>query len=246
MGPEHHGQPPIRRRRWARRGVRRRSLQCAATAAQAIPNWGHGLEGSILELQAGSSGPVGLIRVIGSSWRGVGRAGRVTTLAAAVAIVAVTASWWAASPVAVATGLAVASVTIAALVDADAHRLPNALVGLAGAPVVMAVLSGWSGDLVRGALLGAALLGGPLLVTHLISPAGMGFGDVKAAAVIGAALGLLAPSLAPLGLVVALLAAALIGLARRVRTIAFGPALVAGALIALAVGRLAGLEAVQP
>ena len=145
-----------------------------------------------------------------------------------------------------ATGLAVASVTIAALVDADAHRLPNALVGLAGAPVVTAVLSGWSGDLVRGALLGAALLGGPLLVTHLISPAGMGFGDVKAAAVIGAALGLLAPSLAPLGLVVALLAAALIGLARRVRTIAFGPALVAGALIALAVGRLAGLEAVQP
>ncbi|HEX7247806.1 MAG TPA: type II secretion system F family protein, partial [Actinomycetota bacterium] len=40
----------------------------------------------------------------------------------------------------------------------------------------------------RSAALGAAVLGGPLLVTHLVTPAGMGFGDVKAGAVLGAAL----------------------------------------------------------
>ena len=61
----------------------------------------------------------------------------------------------------------------------------------------------------------------------------MGFGDVKAGAVLGAALGLLAAPLAVLALVLGLLAAATFGLLRRLRTIALGPALVAGAVLAL-------------
>ena len=89
-------------------------------------------------------------------------------------------------------------------------------------------------------------VGGPLLVTHLIAPRGMGFGDVKAGAVLGAALGLLAAPLAVLALVLGLLAAATFGLLRRLRTIALGPALVAGAVLALTIGRLVGVDVVAP
>ena len=81
-------------------------------------------------------------------------------------------------------------------------------------------------------------------MTHLVSPAGMGFGDVKAGAVAGAALGLIDPQLAVLALVLGLAAAASWGLVRRSRTVPFGPGLVAGALAALVVARLVGIEAV--
>ena len=67
------------------------------------------------------------------------------------------------------------------------------------------------------------MLGGPLLLTHLVSPTGMGFGDVKAAAVLGAALGLIDPQVALLALVLGLASAAVWGLARRARSVAFGP-----------------------
>ena len=72
----------------------------------------------------------------------------------------------------------------------------------------------------------------------------MGFGDVKAGAVAGAALGLIDPQLAVLALVLGLAAAASWGLVRRSRTVPFGPGLVAGALAALLIGRLVGIEAV--
>ena len=78
---------------------------------------------------------------------------------------------------------------------------------------MLALAVAGSADLLRSSLVGAALLGGPLLVTHLVSPAGMGFGDVKAGAVAGAALGLIDPQLAVLALVLGLAAAASWGLA---------------------------------
>jgi len=57
---------------------------------------------------------------------------------------------------------------------------------------------------------------------------------------------LLATPLALLALVVGLAVAAVVGLARRQRTTALGPALVAGALVALVLGRLSGVEVVLP
>ncbi len=71
----------------------------------------------------------------------------------------------------------------------------------------------------------------------------MGFGDVKAGAVLGAALGLLDVQLAVFALVLGLGAGAAWGLTRHARSIPLGPALVVGALAALAVARLLGLEA---
>jgi leader peptidase (prepilin peptidase)/N-methyltransferase len=180
-----------------------------------------------------------MVRATGSAWRAIGPLGRVLTVAGAVATVAVSAAWAPRSSAAVATGVSLLALLVAALVDAVTHRLPNALVATAAVPVlVMLVLHG---DLVGGAMAGAALLGGPLLVTHLIAPRGMGFGDVKAGTVLGAALGLVAVPLALLALVLGLLVAAAFGLLRRLRTIPLGPALVVGSLLALVLGRVAGV-----
>ena len=132
----------------------------------------------------------------------------------------------------------------AALVDVAEHRLPNGLVAVAALPVVVMLLAAGSGDLARSAAIGAAMFAGPLLLTHLVSPTGMGFGDVKAGAVLGAALGLIDPQVALLALVLGLASAAAWGLARRARSVAFGPGLVTGALLALAIARAAGVEAV--
>ena len=128
----------------------------------------------------------------------------------------------------------------AALVDVAEHRLPNGLVAVAALPVVVMLIAAGSGDLARSAAVGAVMFAGPLLLTHLVSPAGMGFGDVKAGAVLGAALGLIDPQVALLALVLGLASAAAWGLARRARSVAFGPGLVTGALLALAIGRAAG------
>jgi leader peptidase (prepilin peptidase)/N-methyltransferase len=79
------------------------------------------------------------------------------------------------------------------VIDMETLRLPDRLVGpsvLVGAVAVgaSAVAEG-SLDPVAGALTGAAIYFGILLVTHLIHPAGMGFGDVKLAFLMGMALG---------------------------------------------------------
>ena len=83
------------------------------------------------------------------------------------------------------------------------------------------------------------VVAGPLLVTHLVTPSGMGFGDVKAGAVLGAAMGLIDVELALLALVLGLGAAAAWGIGTRARSVALGPALVAGALAAALIGAAA-------
>lgn len=137
---------------------------------------------------------------------------------------------------------------VVALAAADivTRRLPDRLVlptipGVMGLMAVVALAAGRPGWL-GGAALGAVLLGGTLLVIHLVSPAGMGFGDVKFGIVVGAALGWVDPLLALWGLLAASVSGALVGgavaLVRRDRktAIPFGPFLAAGALIALALG----------
>lgn len=158
----------------------------------------------------------------------------------ALACVAVVASiLTAASPIVpIASALPVAVLVAPALVDLLDRRLPNRMVGTAALVGVTAgaitVVTG--GDISStGALLGVAVFAGPLLAMHLIAPASMGFGDVKVACVLGAAIGLVHPYHALVALCVGSLLGATAGLLRRRRTIAFGPALVAGAIVALAV-----------
>jgi leader peptidase (prepilin peptidase)/N-methyltransferase len=176
---------------------------------------------------------------IGRAWRDVGTTGAALAVVAVAACGVVTASWMAETARALATGAAIAVLVAAALVDAAEHRLPNVLVGLAAVPVLLAVALGPTVMVVTG----AAIVGVPLLATHLLAPDGMGFGDVKAGVVLGAALALVDTQLAVLGLVLGLAAGAAWGLVRRARTVPLGPALVGGAIAALAAGRLLGLEA---
>ncbi len=185
-------------------------------------------------------------RGIETAWATVGGRGRLATAAGALAAVAAAAVWVPETSAAVATGLALLVLVAAALVDAVEHRLPNVLVGAAAVPVVGALAVAWvtgATDVVVGAAVGAALVGGPLLVTHLASPTGMGFGDVKAGAVLGAALGLVNSQIAVLALLLGLSGAAAWAVAGRRRTIALGPGLVAGAVLALLVARWMNVEA---
>lgn len=83
-------------------------------------------------------------------------------------------------------------------------------------------------------------LSGPLLAAHLVAPAELGFGDVKVAAVLGGALGLtLSPMAVAAALVVALGAASSAGVRTRRGTVALGPCLAFGAVVALMGARLA-------
>ncbi|WP_288873860.1 A24 family peptidase [uncultured Microbacterium sp.] len=133
------------------------------------------------------------------------------------------------------------------VIDVRTHRLPNRIVlptlaGLLALAVVDALVAGRSASLVR-ALLGMVILGGLYAGLRAISPAGMGGGDVKLAAVIGLVLGwhgwqaLLvgAASAFVLGALHALLLLALRKADRSTR-IAFGPWMIAGAVLGIVLG----------
>jgi len=137
--------------------------------------------------------------------------------------------------------------------DAD-----GATPSMRGAPVMIADETGlveFAGDfvdgdpeLVRYALAGGAIYFGFLFIAHLISPRGMGFGDVKLAAVMGLFVGWLGTSLTEA--LVLVLWAMLIGFAtgsiygfgvllrrRRNRPFPFGPFLAMGTVAAVLLSR---------
>lgn len=132
------------------------------------------------------------------------------------------------------------------VIDARTHRLPNRLVlPTLGAVVLLVVLDGvLAGDLERmlRSLLGGLALGGFYALMRLMSRQGIGGGDVKLAAVIGVVLGwhgwttLLIGALAAfmLGAVYALALMALRRADRNTR-IAFGPWMIVGAILAIAI-----------
>ena len=129
-------------------------------------------------------------------------------------------------------------------IDVAVRRLPDLLTGLAWAGTVLFLLlaaasaAQW-GSLLR-AVIGGAALTGFYLILLLISPSGMGLGDVKAAASIGTLMAwagwrvLLAGSFAGF-LLAALYGVALLmcGRASRKQQIPFGPFMLAGAFLAV-------------
>lgn len=140
--------------------------------------------------------------------------------------------------------LAVAAVLLA-VVDLRPQLLPDRVVlpALAAGVVLLLVAAaaeGAWGDLLR-AVLGAAAMFGGFLVLALVSPSGLGMGDVKLAALLGLHLGWLAWPAVLLGALAAFVVQALVAVvllaARRVRrdgALPFGPAMLAGAAAALA------------
>jgi len=134
-----------------------------------------------------------------------------------------------------------------ALIDIDVHRLPDAIV-LPAYPVLAALLVGaawWSGDwwaLARAAIGGAALFGFYLLLV-LVYPAGMGWGDVKLAGVLGGAMAFVGWSALVVGafagfLLGGIVAVGMIGLRRATGKTAlpFGPFMILGTAVGIAAG----------
>ena len=139
-------------------------------------------------------------------------------------------------------------------VDVWAMRIPTRFAHVTALAVgvtivgATAVDSGIDADTLRAALVGAAVLGGGLLVLHLISPRMLGFGDVRLATVAGLVVGWLAwtpehPVLGPVedaldaallgGFVGALVGIALLVVRRRNDPFPFGPSLAVGAAVVI-------------
>lgn len=137
-----------------------------------------------------------------------------------------------------------------ALIDLDVHRLPDAIV-LPAYPVALALLAlaSWApgqesdwGALGRAGIAGAALFAF-YFVAMVVYPAGMGFGDVKLAGVLGMYLGWVGWGAVIVGwfatfLLGGLFAIALVlgGRAGRGSGIPFGPWMLAGAAVGVVAG----------
>src|SRR5690606_14908055 len=134
-----------------------------------------------------------------------------------------------------------------AYIDLRVHRLPNRLTlpsyaVIAGLLVLAAGLANAWGSLV-GAAIGGAALWGAFFALMLVYPAGMGFGDVKLAGLLGMVLGWLGAGPLVVGLFAAFCYGGLTGLglmlarrASRNSPIPFGPFLLLGFWTAVLLG----------
>lgn len=144
-----------------------------------------------------------------------------------------------------------AALVAVSAIDVAHHRLPDAVVlpalGASVALLVAATVGSGSLAPLQRASVGAAVYFVLLLVAHLASPRGMGFGDVKLGALLGLHLGWSAPSypgVVALVLWAMLLAfgvgsavgVVLLGLRRRSEPVAFGPFLALGATVVVLLG----------
>ena len=133
-------------------------------------------------------------------------------------------------------------------VDLERFLLPNRILyptlGLVAA--LLAVAAAVDGDWgsLRDAAVGGAVGFVLLFVIHVVSPKGMGFGDVRLAGLLGVALGWLGLGHVFLGLFLGFLLASFLGVAlialklrARKDRLPFGPFLAAGAMAAVFVGR---------
>ena len=134
------------------------------------------------------------------------------------------------------------------VIDTQRQIIPNRIVYptiFASVPLLaLAALAGNEWDRFGHALMGASLAWLALLLIHLISPSGMGFGDVRLSFVLGLFLGWISLAHVVTGLFLGVLLIAVIGVvlaALRLRSlqehIAFGPFLAAGSTLAVFAGQ---------
>lgn len=175
----------------------------------------------------------------------LGAGSRILATVALVALLAVVAIRIGPRPAALGdAALAVAGVALS-VVDLVERRLPDVLVWPTAGAVVLLLLAGslLEGSPIGaiGTVAGAAGLFAVYLVLALITPGGIGMGDVKLAAACGAALGCLGLRSWLLGLAAGFLlngAATVVALVLRRTTLRgslpFGPSMIAGVFVAMA------------
>lgn len=134
-----------------------------------------------------------------------------------------------------------ASGILLTLIDVRHRLLPNRVLApvFVASLVLLTVTAGASGDwpALGRALVGAAVLFVGYLILALISPAGMGMGDVKFAAIVGLMLGHLGWHALLVGTLAGFIVGALMGLVtlalRRGGNVPFGPAMYTGSFVAV-------------
>lgn len=168
------------------------------------------------------------------------RVGPIAVAVAAVVLITVAVPWVTGETWWVEAGF-VATLLVclaAAAVDVSDGRIPDRLVLASIVPTIVVlvaqVVSGDGQAAAAGAVLGVVLFAGPLLVVHLAVPHALGFGDVKLAVSLGAALGLVEWRYALAALCLASGTTAAVAVARRRPAMPFAPGLVVGvALVVL-------------
>jgi leader peptidase (prepilin peptidase)/N-methyltransferase len=140
-----------------------------------------------------------------------------------------------------------ASLLVVSIIDLEHYVIPNRVVypTIALALPLLAGAAALEHDWARftHALIGGAVAWTLLLLVHLISPRGMGFGDVRLSFILGLYLGWLGAGHVALGMFLGFFLGSIAGIAlvivrRRSRkeAIPFGPFLAAGAMLAVLVG----------
>ena len=140
-----------------------------------------------------------------------------------------------------------AAILLVSVIDLEHYLIPNRIVYpslAASIPLlVLAAAADQRWGSLRDALVGATLAWSLLLAVHLVSPRGMGFGDVRLAFVLGLFLGWLGLDHVLLGLFAgfflgAVAGVVLVAVRRRSRkdAIPFGPFLALGALVTVLAG----------
>jgi leader peptidase (prepilin peptidase) / N-methyltransferase len=139
------------------------------------------------------------------------------------------------------------ALVVLSAIDIDVQRLPNKVLGVSAIVgvalfAIATVVKGDVGPFVDG-LKGALFYGVPMLVIGIISPAGMGMGDIKFAPYLGFHLGWLSLWYVPVGAFLGFFFGAVIGVllmvvgrAGRKTKIPFGPFMALGAFVCIFVG----------
>lgn len=185
------------------------------------------------------------------AWRAGWAAGVEVAIGALYGAAAARIGWSAELP---AVLVLLAGLVAVSAVDLAYLRIPTRFIHLTGAAVAAAIgvaaVAAGPVDALAGAALGAALYAGFLGAFYLLSPAMLGFGDVRLGALIGAVVGWLAwapdePVEGPLtavlraafvaGLVGTVAGTVLLVIRRQNRPFPFGPAMAIGAVFAVLV-----------
>jgi len=130
--------------------------------------------------------------------------------------------------------LSASAALVAAVIDVRRRRLPDPVVATVGLLPLVAAAVGFVGP--SALLVGCVLLAGPFAIAHTLSPASIGFGDVKFAAVLGACVSVVDAQVALLAVSIASGMSSFGGLLVGRRSVPLGPGLVFGAVVAVVIG----------